>query len=642
MDGGRPGLSKMTGVRKEVAQGNGQLAGYLALFFIFICSLTVRLWLLDKRWINPDEGAHLMDGLLTLQGYIPQVDFGARQTVYVLANAVWLKVWGMGLLYGRLFPMTCSLLTGILVFLIARKLFHEKIALLAAIVYLLLPLEILNSVVVKTEPLANVLACASFYMLLLYRGERNRFFLLLAGFFAALGYYVRESLLFLPLLGLVLIVTENERKISASARAFGWYLLGYALVVIPYLAFYLQFTAADELLYSKGNPVGLILNAANKVWHLLSIKIGMNSGITGEASGKLGTKTIYSFHYLKWTVFLHLFLFIGVAWATLRVVFKGRAISILNPLYGRSYFLSLNWVALLAIAYLYYYKTFGYYIDYFREFLPILVILFAAYTWETIFRGTRNNTWVYSSIIIATGLAAIFIVGNSGINLPKGVQIVVVTGALAIVLLLREKMRMRSRVLAIFSVAVFAFLYILSRAVDAIPNNIALVFVSLGMVGITTLLITKRLRFLNLSLVLNFLVLSTTFAASTMDMRYDSIWSIDALRKITAVIEGNSEPGDAVMSGAVIWDFESHRRPVAMISHPLTYRYRMRDEVTARIEQDMRLNPPQIIVLDGYTEKIYLLHLKWLQDIVDNKYELIMENDQAKYPVRVFRLKKGE
>ena len=240
------------------------MTNHLILAAFFLLSLMLRLWMLDKRWINPDEGAHLMDAFLTLQGYIPQVDFGARQTVYVLANAAWLKLWGVSYIYGRLLPMTCSLLTGIMVFLIARKLFNQTVALFAAVLYLMLPLEILNSVVVKTEPLANLLACSSFYLLLLYSGGRNRLFLLLSGLLAALGYYVRESLLVMALLGLIFIATERDRSVSETARSMGWFILGYGLVVLTYLAFYMQFAAADNLLYGSSNPVGFVLRAERK------------------------------------------------------------------------------------------------------------------------------------------------------------------------------------------------------------------------------------------------------------------------------------------------------------------------------------------------------------------------------------------
>jgi len=57
------------------------------LLAVFLVSLFIRLWLLDKRWINADEGAHLMDAVLVLDGKIPEVDFHARQPLYVYSIA---------------------------------------------------------------------------------------------------------------------------------------------------------------------------------------------------------------------------------------------------------------------------------------------------------------------------------------------------------------------------------------------------------------------------------------------------------------------------------------------------------------------------------------------------------------------------
>ena len=49
------------------------------LLVVCVVSLSIRLWLLDKRWINPDEGPHLMDAVLVLDGKIPRVDFDSRE-----------------------------------------------------------------------------------------------------------------------------------------------------------------------------------------------------------------------------------------------------------------------------------------------------------------------------------------------------------------------------------------------------------------------------------------------------------------------------------------------------------------------------------------------------------------------------------
>jgi len=70
-------------------------ATIILLLVVLFASLSVRVWLLDKRWINPDEGAHLMDAVLALDGMIPSVDFHSRQPLYVYANAATLKLLGI-------------------------------------------------------------------------------------------------------------------------------------------------------------------------------------------------------------------------------------------------------------------------------------------------------------------------------------------------------------------------------------------------------------------------------------------------------------------------------------------------------------------------------------------------------------------
>jgi hypothetical protein len=362
----------------------------------------------------------------------------------------------------------------------------------------------------------------------------------------------------------------------------------------------MQFAGASDLLYGSSNPVGDILIAVEKIWRLLFVKYELVSGNAIDATGGLGTKTAHSFRYLRWTVFLHLFLFLGIIWAAFRVVFLGGDSSRLN-LQNRSFFLLLSWLTLLTAAYIFHYKIFGYYIDYFREFLPILVILFSAYVWETIFQESQGSASIYSSIIVVAGLAAIFITEKFVIELSKGILIVGVIGAAAVVMLRGAKQGRHSNKLAVLCVVVLASLYVLCRVIDMIPKDVALAFTAGGIVVITVWCTSNRLRYLNICLLLSSLVLSTTYAASTMDMRYDSIWSNEAVEKIAASIKEQSDSNDEVMSGAVIWEFESHRRPFAMISHPSTYRYGMPEEVTSEIEQEMKKRPPRIIVLDSYT-----------------------------------------
>jgi len=104
-----------------------------------------------------------MDAVLALDGMIPEVDYSSRQPLYTYALAGTFKLFGINYVSGRILPLTCSMLVGFLIFLIARLLFDEKVALLSAAIYWMLPLELMNSVIVKTEPLVTLLICLSLY-----------------------------------------------------------------------------------------------------------------------------------------------------------------------------------------------------------------------------------------------------------------------------------------------------------------------------------------------------------------------------------------------------------------------------------------------------------------------------------------------
>ena len=63
------------------------------LLLILFAGFALRILLLQIRWINPDEGAHLLDARLLLEGQIPVADFGSRQPFYVLIIAMLLKIF---------------------------------------------------------------------------------------------------------------------------------------------------------------------------------------------------------------------------------------------------------------------------------------------------------------------------------------------------------------------------------------------------------------------------------------------------------------------------------------------------------------------------------------------------------------------
>src|SRR4029450_13639339 len=112
---------------------------YVELFVIFLVSLFIRWWLLDKRWLDVDEGAHLMDAVLALDGKIPVVDYLLREPLYVYTFVGFIKVFGGNFVVACFFPASCSLLVGCVIFLLAKTLFDRKVALLSSALYWVLP-----------------------------------------------------------------------------------------------------------------------------------------------------------------------------------------------------------------------------------------------------------------------------------------------------------------------------------------------------------------------------------------------------------------------------------------------------------------------------------------------------------------------
>src|SRR5688572_10808427 len=132
---------------------------WLAVFAV--AGLALRLALVQLRWINPDEGAHLMDARLVLDGLFPAVDFGARQPFYVYLLALWLHLTGAGFEGVRVLMALLDTAVGTLVYAIGARVLPARSALLGAALYLLLPFTIFWAPLVHTEPLGMVLVAAA-------------------------------------------------------------------------------------------------------------------------------------------------------------------------------------------------------------------------------------------------------------------------------------------------------------------------------------------------------------------------------------------------------------------------------------------------------------------------------------------------
>ena len=102
----------------------------------------------------------------------------------------------------------------------------------------------------------------------------------------------------------------------------------------------------------------------------------------------------------------------------------------------------------------------------------------------------------------------------------------------------------------------------------------------------------------------------------------------------------NSDTNAEIMSGAVIWSFESNRRPFMNITHPLGFRPGMNKKQIEKVEKQLSRDPPHFIILDGYTEQTYMRHVPKVQDTINESYSVEKEIDGSQYPLQIYELKK--
>lgn len=138
------------------------------------------------------------------------------------------------------------------------------------------------------------------------------------------------------------------------------------------------------------------------------------------------------------------------------------------------------------------------------------------------------------------------------------------------------------------------------------------------------------------------IIFFTTFLSSIyfISPSFNNIWSPETVEEVSQYLIMNSDIDTEVMSGAVIWSFESNTKPFMNITHPLAFRPGMSKEQIEKVEDRLSNSPPLFIILDGYTEQTYIRHVSNIKNILNESYSLEKEVVGSMYTVKVYRLKR--
>ena len=267
----------------------------LLLLVILLLALGVRLrgitnpLLDDQGWRQADTASmslHMLGRLTDIPGvFLPQLNYDGvtPQSVelefpflpYLLAWT-W-TLFGWADIWGRLWSVALSLVAVGGVYYLGRKMFTDRVGLLAATIYALMPLSIYYGRVVMPEPMAQAWSIWALAMIWRWRNTLEKRAIWKVGLLMSGAILAKlPQLMLFPVALLLGFFPLKHQRLSLLIR--------YSLIVlIPPMVYYVwvHFNVAPSSQFVSGIMVGNVTDTSNLDWNLLSKNI--QRGFTGSA-----------------------------------------------------------------------------------------------------------------------------------------------------------------------------------------------------------------------------------------------------------------------------------------------------------------------------------------------------------------------
>ena len=176
---------------------------------------------------------------------------GIRYTEVVL-YAIITAVFGISeeVLFSVTFVV--SLLAMALAYVVGKKLFSEKVGLLAAFLMAILPMEIFNATVVESDPLMALFTGTALFSYYIARERQNKKLFFLAGILVALGFFTKIfAVLVIPILivyEMLNAITKRENDLKKIVLQFVYMGMGFLLITLP--VFVYQYNETGDFFYN--------------------------------------------------------------------------------------------------------------------------------------------------------------------------------------------------------------------------------------------------------------------------------------------------------------------------------------------------------------------------------------------------------
>jgi len=200
---------------------------FLLLIFLILYTQNITGWL-----IHDDEGGYLYQVWRMSEGDVPYKDFySPKEPLFLFTGYLIFKLFGPSVFWLRMFTVATTIFTAYFIFLIGKRLYYEKIAVLASLLYLFLPVVCFQARLFRSDAHVVFFSILGLFFFLKAWQDKTRSFFFLSGIFyaMALGYKLAAVLGVVTLLLFIAYQAAVERKISAFLYSFLPFVSGFLI-----------------------------------------------------------------------------------------------------------------------------------------------------------------------------------------------------------------------------------------------------------------------------------------------------------------------------------------------------------------------------------------------------------------------------
>jgi len=181
-----------------------QFAYLLSLVFVILLGFAARYYYAHVSGINLDEGIHLYDAKMLVDGFMPFRDYLTREFYYISTLAGMVKIFGAELSTSRLLSVATSSVCALIIFILGSKIFTKKTGLIAAMLFALSPFVIYETTLGNLYGVYPLIMSICF-LALFYMWEKPTILrILIAGIcMGAAVHFYRLSIFYYPMIGYI-------------------------------------------------------------------------------------------------------------------------------------------------------------------------------------------------------------------------------------------------------------------------------------------------------------------------------------------------------------------------------------------------------------------------------------------------------